>query len=124
MSTQPQTDESVLLKSAMQPLTQRLDRVDGKMEALTVQVTNVGASIMPRAEITAADDRRVSVEAFVAQNSSNEMRLARLENGPQRSIAWISLIISGVFGFIGCLGTGVAILGTIFGVIWAIAASH
>lgn len=114
------TEDSDNLHSIMQ----RLDRVDGRMEALTVQVTNLGASIMSRAEITAADDRRVSIESFTAHVAADEMRLARLENGPQRSLGWISLAVSIIIGGGGCLGGMVAILGTIFGIIWTIAQHH
>lgn len=99
----------------------RFERVDGKVDAMAVQIERVAAGITPRAEIAAADDRRLLVETFQAFVSSNSERVSRLENGPQKMLGWISLAVSIVIGGIGCLGTLVAVAGTIFGVAWTLA---
>lgn len=98
----------------MQGVMTRLDRVDSRIETLTIQVTNFGASIMSRAEITAADDRRVPIESFNAHVATDEMRFARLENGPQRMLGWIALAVSGGLGCLSLIVAAVSVLVSIW----------
>lgn len=100
--------------TALGKLETKVDGVDAKVDALVIQVTQLNASSMQRAEIEAADSRRVLVETYVSDQRSIGERLARLEGGPLRILAYLG---AGT----GCLGILISVVGVLFGVITWIA---
>lgn len=80
-------------------------RLESKIDGLREEVQSVRvlvASMMPRAEVEAADARRVAVESYVSDQREVNARLMRLEASPTRFLAWLS-------GGIGCLGVLVSV---------------
>lgn len=75
-------------------------RLEGKIDGLREEVQAVRvliATMMPRAEVEAADAKRVHVEAYASDQREVNARLTRLEASPTRMIGYIG-------GATGCLG--------------------
>lgn len=72
--------------------------------------------IVPRVDIEAGDRMRVLAETYQSDMRGFNERMTRLEAGPGRFIAWMSLIISGA----GCLAVLTVGLFTILGVLYTI----
>lgn len=80
-------------------------RLETKIDDLRTEVQAVRllvASMMPRAEVEAADSRRVAVELYTSDQREVSARLTRLEASPTRMLAYAS-------GGVGCLGVLVSV---------------
>lgn len=75
-------------------LNSKMDRVAEKQDTFSVQLQELKSSMMPRAEIEAADARRVSVDTFDATMKGITLRLDRLENASARVLAWVAVAMS------------------------------
>jgi len=84
----------------MQTIENRIGGMETKLDTLNDNVLTLKGQMMPRAEIEAADARRVSLERFESEMSGVRDRLGKVESGPQRLLGWISLFVSAT---IGCL---------------------
>lgn len=91
-------------------------RLMQEIAQLRLLIQNVDAKITPRADIEAGDKQRVSLELYSADLRNINERLARLEGGSGRIIAWLGVI----FGGVGCLGTLASMSGIIFTIIWTL----
>ena len=91
----------------MQTLNNRIESLDAKIDALTIQVSIIDGKITSRAEIAAEDNKRVSLEMYTTAHQALVERLGRLESGPQRMLGWISLFVSGGVGCFALVLTGI-----------------
>ena len=97
----------------MHTLETRIEALDEKIDKLNENVLTLKGSIMPRAEIETADGRRVSLERFEGEMLGVRDRLAKLEGGSQKALAWIG---AGV----GCLSAVFTALGVTAAIVIAI----
>jgi hypothetical protein len=77
---------------------------------IKVAVQRIESSMVTRAEIEADMNKRVTLDVYTADKQGMLDRLIRLENNPQKMIAWIS---AGV----GCFGIIIAAAGFLFSLI-------
>lgn len=99
----------------METLGNRIDSLDAKLDALTIQVSIIDGKITSRTEIAAEDNKRVSLDVYTAAHQALVDRILRLESGPQRLLGWISLLVSGA---VGCLSLTI---GATMGILAAVA---
>lgn len=85
----------------------RLDGLERAMHLVEAGVTRIEASMPSRGDVEAAARTRVDVDSYRVAHQALLDRVSRLENGPQRLIGWLAMIVS---GGIGCLMVTVASL--------------
>ena len=97
----------------MHTLETRITTLDDKLDKVNENLLKLQGQMMPRAEIEAADGRRVSLERFEGETAGIRDRLSKLEGGPQKALAWIG---AGV----GCLSAVFTALGVTAAIVIAI----
>lgn len=101
----------------VQTLEHRIESLDSKLDAMALQMATqlatISGQITSRSEIAAEDNKRVSVERFDGEMSGMRDRLGRLENGPQKMLAWLAMGA-------GCLSVVVTAAGVLVAVAVAI----
>ena len=88
-----------------------------KISTILVEIQAIKSSMMSRLEIETSLDHRVHTDTYLTYQKALEERMARLENGPQRMIPWMSL-----FASLGC--GGLALLIAASGVLISYLALH
>lgn len=101
----------------MQTIEHRIGGMENKLDTLNDNVLTLKGQIMPRAEIEAADARRVSLERFEGEMSGVRERLTKVESGPQRLLGWISLFVSAGIGCMSLLLTGIGSMLVLLGLV-------
>lgn len=89
---------------------QKLDRLLEKQTHLEVTMSEIRASIMPRAEIDQEIEKRVPLTIYTSDKLGFEERFKRLEDAPSATWARAGILISGGIGCLGLLLSGVSIL--------------
>jgi hypothetical protein len=92
---------------------QKLDRLLEEQTALKVSLSELRASIMPRHEIDAEIEKRVSQSAYLSDKNGLENRLKHLEDAPSASWLRAGILISSGIGCCGLIGTVIGIIVTI-----------
>ena len=75
----------------MQTIEHRIGSIEGKLDTLNNSVLMLQGSMMSRAEVSAEDAKRVSLERFEGETNGIRERLLRLESGPQKMLAWVGI---------------------------------
>ena len=101
----------------MQTIQTRIGGMENKLDTLNDNVLTLKGQIMPRAEIEAADARRVSLERFEGEMGGVRERLTKVESGPQRLLGWISLFVSAGIGCMSLLLTGIGSMLVLLGLV-------
>jgi|SRR5579885_1253539 len=95
-------------------LADKLDRIIEKQTMLEVSLGELRAGIMPRHEIDAEIEKRVSLSSYLSDKTAIENRLKDLEEAPSATWARAGILISGSIGCLGlalsCVSIVVAIL--------------
>jgi hypothetical protein len=76
---------------------------------IKVAVQRIESTMVPRAEIEADMNRRITQDVYQADKQGMLDRLIRLETSPQRMLGWIGAVV-------GCLGVVIAGAGFTFSV--------
>lgn len=89
---------------------QKLDRMLEKQIALEVSMGELRAGMMPRHEIDAEIEKRVSISSYLSDKTSIENRLKNLEDAPSTAWSRAGVLISAGIGCLGFLVGCVSIL--------------
>lgn len=93
---------------------QKLDRIIEEQTVLKVSLSELRAGIMPRHEIDAEIEKRVSLTGYLSDRAAIENRLKSLEEAPSATWSRAGVLISGGIGcaalVISCLSIVVMIL--------------
>lgn len=93
---------------AWRDVNKKLDDIQTDVQELALRMQ----TIMTRAEIEAALDRRVSLERYTSDLNDISSRLTRQETGWSRILPWLSLVVSVV-------GVGIPVLlAVLYGIIY------
>ncbi len=107
--------------SSIHKLEQRIDSLDGKVDAkfdeLTRLVLRMEGNMMPRAEVYAEDAKRVLNESYSANHQALIERVTKLESGPQRLLGYIGAAT-------GCLSAAIVLLGIVGSILATILTRH
>ena len=95
MVEQAETMESINFKM----LADKIDKLFDYVQTLQVSLARLEASMMPRPEIVTEIEKKVSIAAYLSDQDSIKDRLAKLENTPADTRAWLNTWIAGA----GCL---------------------
>lgn len=95
----------------------RINTLDDKIDALQTAVTRIEATMLTRGEVSGELAKRVSIDMYQNSHQALVERITRIESGPQRTLGWISLAIS---GGLGCLSLTLVALGIIATILIAI----
>lgn len=79
----------------------KLDRLLENQVRLEVSMETLRGSIMPRSEVDAEIEKRVSLTSYLSEKSSIENRLKNLEDAPSSAWGKAGILVS---SGIGCLG--------------------
>lgn len=94
--------------------------LEGKIDGIAREVGEIRvlvAGMMPRAEVDGELARRVSIDAYASDQGQVKDRLTKLENSPQRLLAWVS---AGV----GCFGVAMSAVAIIVGIVEYVVMHH
>ena len=97
--------------------------VDGRLSAVetgTNSIQSMVAAQPTRRDLEEALRSRVDVGTYTAAHQALLDRVSRLESGPQRLVAWISLMVSAGMGCLMMLLSGASVLIALGGLIFAL----
>lgn len=95
----------------------RLSSLENASASVAATLARMEASMPSRADVEAASRTRLDISTYTAAHQALTDRITRLESGPQRLVAWISLLMSGGIGCLMALIAGLALLVSIAGVV-------